>query len=607
MGVGRGTLGAGESPVGVERRASSPFLPTVHRNSVHSQVTAEDGPEGPGAEMSGTFVAPDMYWQLGDGTVLRDTQIIGGGVQANIQDMYPTCTAGPPPGPPGRVCRFIQCAGPGRAPPCGEKDVEPYSLAGHYETGDVVAVVAEIYACREFPFGLWCNNNAYRPGGNLWKDAWVKHGDCVGTHSPTVLVSRANTERTSSSWRGNCSSSPAVHFHPTTLAPTITPRPTTAAPTDPPTRKPTHPPTPKPVSAAPSPIPSDPPTTAAPSPIPSASPTVSSSLRPSVSGAPSGYPSRISAVPTTFPSWAISGAPSGQPSLWHSRGPSSRPSDPPSTAASAAPSRQPSASVPQTQGPSTAASAAPSRQPSASVPQTQGPSAAASAAPSRQPSIFVPAPSVVPSSSQGPSNTASAVPSRQPSIFVPQTQGPSNTASAVPSRQPSIPQTQGPSTAASAVPSRQPSIVQQLLPQTQGPSTAPSAACQCIPTFVGTDIFDYTLIALGDATTNPHSVYTNVWVEGQLKNPTPSSNVAIGGMVYFGSINWHTGNSGFSFNGGKTKLSTIPTSTWPIDFAQLEWLANNIKAGSYANNRQVFVVHTPKNSCWKMTDFLGQE
>lgn len=57
-----------------------------------AQVTAEDGPGGPGAALSGVFVSPDMYWQLGDGTLMPDTRILAGGVQANIQDMQTTDT-----------------------------------------------------------------------------------------------------------------------------------------------------------------------------------------------------------------------------------------------------------------------------------------------------------------------------------------------------------------------------------------------------------------------------------------------------------------------------------------------------------------------------------
>lgn len=55
-----------------------------------AQVTAEDGPAGPGASLSGVFLSPDMHWQLGDGTLMPDTRILAGGVQANIQDMHPT-------------------------------------------------------------------------------------------------------------------------------------------------------------------------------------------------------------------------------------------------------------------------------------------------------------------------------------------------------------------------------------------------------------------------------------------------------------------------------------------------------------------------------------
>ena len=55
-----------------------------------AQVTAEDGPGGVGASISGVFVSPDMYWQLGDGTLMPDTRILAGGVQANIQDMHTT-------------------------------------------------------------------------------------------------------------------------------------------------------------------------------------------------------------------------------------------------------------------------------------------------------------------------------------------------------------------------------------------------------------------------------------------------------------------------------------------------------------------------------------
>jgi len=55
-----------------------------------AQVTAWESDIDAGAELSGVFLAPWMYWQLGDGTLLPDTRIIAGGVQANIQDMHST-------------------------------------------------------------------------------------------------------------------------------------------------------------------------------------------------------------------------------------------------------------------------------------------------------------------------------------------------------------------------------------------------------------------------------------------------------------------------------------------------------------------------------------
>ena len=55
-----------------------------------AQVTVWDGAIDDGAELSGVFLAPWMYWQLGDGTLLPDTRILAGGVQANIQDMHST-------------------------------------------------------------------------------------------------------------------------------------------------------------------------------------------------------------------------------------------------------------------------------------------------------------------------------------------------------------------------------------------------------------------------------------------------------------------------------------------------------------------------------------
>jgi hypothetical protein len=55
-----------------------------------AEVTVWNGSVDGGADLSGVFVAPAMYWQLGDGTLLSDTRLLVGGSQANIQDMHST-------------------------------------------------------------------------------------------------------------------------------------------------------------------------------------------------------------------------------------------------------------------------------------------------------------------------------------------------------------------------------------------------------------------------------------------------------------------------------------------------------------------------------------
>ena len=40
------------------------------------------------AVLSGTYLAPDMYWQIGDGAIMNATNIWASGVQGNIQTIY---------------------------------------------------------------------------------------------------------------------------------------------------------------------------------------------------------------------------------------------------------------------------------------------------------------------------------------------------------------------------------------------------------------------------------------------------------------------------------------------------------------------------------------
>lgn len=41
------------------------------------------------ANFSGTFLAPEMYWQIGDGATMEATRVLVSGIQGNIQDITP--------------------------------------------------------------------------------------------------------------------------------------------------------------------------------------------------------------------------------------------------------------------------------------------------------------------------------------------------------------------------------------------------------------------------------------------------------------------------------------------------------------------------------------
>ena len=145
------------------------------------------------------------------------------------------------------------------------------------------------------------------------------------------------------------------------------------------------------------------------------------------------------------------------------------------------------------------------------------------------------------------------------------------------------------------------------LSPSKGPTPAPTADQQyaCIPSFINDPAYDYSLITKGKATTAAHSVYTKMFVGGQLKNPGTIS-IPVDGHAYYGSL----GSGGpWNFNAGSTVLSTLSPANYPIDFGYYEWLALNIKEGTYANDRKVFVVDTPKanGACYHMFDFLDQD
>ena len=59
--------------------------------------------------------------------------------------------------------------------------VEPYSATAKYVAGDVVRIGINRFKCKQWPFSLWCENEAYAPtleAGETWTSAWSTDGDC---------------------------------------------------------------------------------------------------------------------------------------------------------------------------------------------------------------------------------------------------------------------------------------------------------------------------------------------------------------------------------------------------------------------------------------------
>lgn len=69
---------------------------------------------------------------------------------------------------------------PGNPPPEGDYDFVYPAGIGSYIPGQTVVKGSDgqLYACRPFPEGAWCNTDAdaYRPGtGSAWRDAWIPY------------------------------------------------------------------------------------------------------------------------------------------------------------------------------------------------------------------------------------------------------------------------------------------------------------------------------------------------------------------------------------------------------------------------------------------------
>lgn len=63
---------------------------------------------------------------------------------------------------------------------CAQVGVGSYSTSATYEYGDEVRLGVVRFKCKNWPNGLWCNNDAYKPEleAGIWGDAWTKVSDC---------------------------------------------------------------------------------------------------------------------------------------------------------------------------------------------------------------------------------------------------------------------------------------------------------------------------------------------------------------------------------------------------------------------------------------------
>jgi hypothetical protein len=116
------------------------------------------------------------------------------------------------------------------------------------------------------------------------------------------------------------------------------------------------------------------------------------------------------------------------------------------------------------------------------------------------------------------------------------------------------------------------------------------------------DTAAYTLISKFDATTASHSYYTKVAIGGTLYDGAPSISKPIDGKVFYKSL---AQPSNWNFNGGSQQISSL--SDVPLDFAHYEWLAQNIKSGTYGNKKVVVLTSGTSGSqggCYSTYDFV---
>ncbi|KAG7363802.1 laminin G domain containing protein [Nitzschia inconspicua] len=332
-----------------------------------------------------------------------------------------------------------------------------------------------------------------------------------------------------------------VELPPLTLAPTVK---TTAASTTNPTIAPTPAPTNKPTAAptnAPTPSPTNKPT-AAPTNAPTPAPTNNPTAAPTNAPTPS---------PTNKPTAAPTNAPTPSPTNKPTAAPTNAPTPSPTNKPTAAPTNAP------TPSPTNKPTAAPTNAP------TPSPTNKPTAAPTNAPT-------------PSPTNKPTATPTNAP------TPSPTNKPTATPTNAP----TPSPTTKPTSAPTNAP---------TPSPTTKPASHYICV---WPADTLSYTMITKNDATAGAHNFYTKMAIGGTLYDGAQDISKAVDGKVFYGALGQP---SRFNFNKGHQQINSL--ADVPIDFAHFEWLAQNLKAGTYGSKR-VFVVTQPKSGCYTTYDFI---
>jgi len=156
-------------------------------------------------------------------------------------------------------------------------------------------------------------------------------------------------------------------------------------------------------------------------------------------------------------------------------------------------------------------------------------------------------------------------------------------------------------------PTHEPTETPTRLP-TEVPTTRPTKTSMTPPTIEASAPSDYecawpraqfSAITKGDLTSAAHNVYKALGVGGALRNPSSSHSTIDGKVYHFKGFEGR-----FNFNKGTEKINDWDDI--PIDYAQYQWLARNMKS-SDINGKKVIVKTTGKdgsrNGCYDLYDF----